>query len=138
MSQQPTVTCSRSNSEVQSGRGKAGAFSNTGKDTLIIDAFFSSPECRRRKIKCDEQRPRCGQCQKGGRNCHILDSVFKKHAFQFEQGVPDHATRANRLDVDDSAVASTNNVQANLRQNGMRTYALLNPPNSNIRSRKYR
>ncbi|KAI1260295.1 hypothetical protein F5Y18DRAFT_259597 [Xylariaceae sp. FL1019] len=25
--------------------------------------------CRRKKIKCDEQRPRCGQCRKGVREC---------------------------------------------------------------------
>ncbi|KAI0468182.1 hypothetical protein F4859DRAFT_216980 [Xylaria cf. heliscus] len=25
--------------------------------------------CRRKKIKCDEQKPGCGQCRKGGREC---------------------------------------------------------------------
>ncbi|KAL3448292.1 hypothetical protein BJX65DRAFT_295181 [Aspergillus insuetus] len=34
------------------------------------------PECRKRKIKCDEQQPSCGECVRMGRVCHILDSMF--------------------------------------------------------------
>ncbi|KAK5625075.1 hypothetical protein RRF57_000791 [Xylaria bambusicola] len=35
--------------------------------------------CRRKKIKCDEQRPRCGQCRKGVRECEGYDhsTVFR-------------------------------------------------------------
>lgn len=43
----------------------------------------SSPECRSRKIKCDEQKPECGQCLKTGRSCRILDSLFKPHSYSF-------------------------------------------------------
>ncbi|KAH8703134.1 hypothetical protein BGW36DRAFT_422708 [Talaromyces proteolyticus] len=62
------------------------------------------PECRRRKIKCDESQPRCGQCQKGGRKCRILDSVFKQHAFTVEQNGANHTTQADRPDVNDSVL----------------------------------
>ncbi|BCR89362.1 Zn(II)2Cys6 transcription factor domain-containing protein [Aspergillus chevalieri] len=41
------------------------------------------PECRRRKIKCDETRPECGQCLKSGRACHIIDGLFKQHSYTF-------------------------------------------------------
>ncbi|KAI0516884.1 hypothetical protein F5B22DRAFT_136210 [Xylaria bambusicola] len=35
--------------------------------------------CRRKKIKCDEQRPRCGQCRKGVRECEGYDhhTIFR-------------------------------------------------------------
>ncbi|KAI1274138.1 hypothetical protein F5Y07DRAFT_221525 [Xylaria sp. FL0933] len=35
--------------------------------------------CRRKKIKCDEQRPRCGQCRKGARQCEGYDqpTIFR-------------------------------------------------------------
>ncbi|KAL2816518.1 hypothetical protein BJX63DRAFT_138374 [Aspergillus granulosus] len=41
------------------------------------------PECRSRRIKCDEQRPECGQCLKSGRACRIIDSLFKPHSYSF-------------------------------------------------------
>ncbi|CEL04047.1 hypothetical protein ASPCAL05180 [Aspergillus calidoustus] len=41
------------------------------------------PECRSRKIKCDEQKPECGQCLKSGRACRIIDSIFKPHSYSF-------------------------------------------------------
>ncbi|KAL2857238.1 hypothetical protein BJY01DRAFT_136910 [Aspergillus pseudoustus] len=41
------------------------------------------PECRSRKIKCDEQRPECGQCLKSGRHCRIIDSLFKPHSYSY-------------------------------------------------------
>ncbi|KAL5042745.1 hypothetical protein BDW71DRAFT_200299 [Aspergillus fruticulosus] len=41
------------------------------------------PECRTRKIKCDEQTPQCGQCLKTGRVCRIVDSLFKPHSYTF-------------------------------------------------------
>ncbi|KAI0433154.1 hypothetical protein F5Y09DRAFT_98469 [Xylaria sp. FL1042] len=35
--------------------------------------------CRKKKIKCDEQRPRCGQCRKGARECEGYDqpTIFR-------------------------------------------------------------
>ncbi|KAL4785015.1 hypothetical protein BJX76DRAFT_325780 [Aspergillus varians] len=42
------------------------------------------PECRSRKIKCDEQKPECGQCLKTGRVCRIVDSLFKPHSYSFQ------------------------------------------------------
>ncbi|KAL4924830.1 uncharacterized protein BDV17DRAFT_203626 [Aspergillus undulatus] len=42
------------------------------------------PECRSRKIKCDEKQPKCGQCLKSGRVCSILDSIFKPHSYSFQ------------------------------------------------------
>ncbi|KAL2289547.1 hypothetical protein FJTKL_01811 [Diaporthe vaccinii] len=55
-------------------------------------------ECRRRKIKCDEQQPRCGQCRKANRNCRLQDSIFRQHElsiryndlFQGDQGDEDN------------------------------------------------
>ncbi|KAL2785528.1 hypothetical protein BJX66DRAFT_59531 [Aspergillus keveii] len=41
------------------------------------------PECRSRKIKCDELKPECGQCLKSGRACRIVDSIFKPHSYSF-------------------------------------------------------
>ncbi|OAQ87986.1 Zn 2cys6 transcription factor protein [Purpureocillium lilacinum] len=56
---------------------------------------MSSPECRSRKIKCDERKPRCGQCMRRDRVCHLQDSVFKRHAFSFEaESTP---TRSSQL-----------------------------------------
>ncbi|KAL4916445.1 hypothetical protein BDW62DRAFT_106330 [Aspergillus aurantiobrunneus] len=46
------------------------------------------PECRSRKIKCDEQRPECGQCLKTGRTCRIIDSLFKPHSYSFLTAPP--------------------------------------------------
>lgn len=40
-------------------------------------------ECRKRKIKCDEHSPTCGQCRKAGRDCPIVDSVFRLHPYTF-------------------------------------------------------
>ncbi|KAL4946585.1 hypothetical protein BDV06DRAFT_233151 [Aspergillus oleicola] len=42
------------------------------------------PECRSRKIKCDEKQPECGQCLKSGRACRIIDSIFKPHEYSFK------------------------------------------------------
>ncbi|KAJ8124480.1 hypothetical protein O1611_g9160 [Lasiodiplodia mahajangana] len=35
--------------------------------------------CRRKKVKCDEQKPRCGQCRKGVRECEGYDqpTIFR-------------------------------------------------------------
>ncbi|KAL1864378.1 hypothetical protein VTK73DRAFT_5941 [Phialemonium thermophilum] len=33
--------------------------------------------CRRRKLKCDEKRPECGQCRKSGRVCQPNEVVFR-------------------------------------------------------------
>ncbi|KAL4998967.1 hypothetical protein BDV10DRAFT_194069 [Aspergillus recurvatus] len=46
------------------------------------------PECRSRKIKCDEQTPQCGQCLKTGRVCRIVDSLFKPHSYTFLAQTP--------------------------------------------------
>lgn len=50
---------------------------------VILTNRVYSPECRRRKIKCDETRPECGQCLKSGRACHIIDGLFKQHSYTF-------------------------------------------------------
>jgi hypothetical protein len=42
-----------------------------------------SAECRKRKIKCDESHPQCGQCRRRGRPCSIIDSLFRSHHFTF-------------------------------------------------------
>ncbi|KAK2593137.1 hypothetical protein QQS21_009147 [Conoideocrella luteorostrata] len=41
-------------------------------------------ECRRQKIKCDERQPRCGQCVKRNRECHVREFVLKQHAFSLD------------------------------------------------------
>ncbi|KAL4905197.1 hypothetical protein BDW74DRAFT_153212 [Aspergillus multicolor] len=35
--------------------------------------------CRTRKLKCDEQKPVCTQCQKGGRECRPSEGVVFRH-----------------------------------------------------------
>ncbi|KAJ8126090.1 hypothetical protein O1611_g7548 [Lasiodiplodia mahajangana] len=50
-------------------------------------------ECRRRKIKCDEEQPYCSQCLKRGRTCTLQDSQFK-HVFLAQQGASHSDTAA--------------------------------------------
>ncbi|CBF80615.1 Zn(II)2Cys6 transcription factor domain-containing protein [Aspergillus nidulans FGSC A4] len=73
------------------------------------------PECRSRKIKCDEQTPQCGQCLKTGRVCRIVDSLFKPHSYTFlAQTSPEpksrdaRAVRAEDKDVDEGLTRKTN------------------------------
>ncbi|KAE9379587.1 hypothetical protein N431DRAFT_159847 [Stipitochalara longipes BDJ] len=35
--------------------------------------------CRQRKLKCDEEKPVCGQCRKGTRECQPSDGVVFRH-----------------------------------------------------------
>ncbi|KAK2871887.1 hypothetical protein FQN49_002724 [Arthroderma sp. PD_2] len=35
--------------------------------------------CRTRKLKCDEQKPQCSQCQKAGRECRLSEAVVFRH-----------------------------------------------------------
>ena len=35
--------------------------------------------CRRRKLKCDEQKPRCGQCCKANRECQLSSGIVFRH-----------------------------------------------------------
>ncbi|KAJ5092885.1 hypothetical protein N7456_008746 [Penicillium angulare] len=39
------------------------------------------PECRMRKIKCDEKKPECTQCRNKGRACGIIDGLFRPVSF---------------------------------------------------------
>lgn len=49
----------------------------------MLSASFNhilrSPECRKRRIKCDERQPRCQNCQRRNVSCHIQDALFKKY-----------------------------------------------------------
>ncbi|KAL4782659.1 hypothetical protein BJX76DRAFT_368960 [Aspergillus varians] len=40
---------------------------------------LNSLTCRTRKLKCDEQKPVCSQCQKGGRECRPSEGVVFRH-----------------------------------------------------------
>ncbi|KAL4812250.1 hypothetical protein BDW67DRAFT_170427 [Aspergillus spinulosporus] len=73
------------------------------------------PECRSRKIKCDEQTPQCAQCLKSGRVCRIIDSLFKPHSYTFlAQTSPEshsrnvHAARAGNKDADEESIQKIN------------------------------
>ncbi|KAF4895062.1 Transcription activator AMTR1 [Colletotrichum fructicola] len=59
------------------------------------------PECRRRKIKCDEQQPQCGHCRKANRNCRIQDSIFRQHelSIRFNDSVQGDQEDANNVTV---------------------------------------
>ncbi|KAJ5081794.1 hypothetical protein NUU61_010058 [Penicillium alfredii] len=46
------------------------------------------PECRARKIKCDENRPQCNRCLESGRACRIIDGLFRPHCFTFATPTP--------------------------------------------------
>ncbi|KAL4750009.1 hypothetical protein BDW72DRAFT_194252 [Aspergillus terricola var. indicus] len=72
------------------------------------------PECRSRKIKCDEQTPQCAQCLKAGRVCRIVDSLFKPHSYTFlAQTSPEsksqnvRAVRAGDKDADEKSTQKT-------------------------------
>ncbi|KAL4974236.1 hypothetical protein BDW66DRAFT_90654 [Aspergillus desertorum] len=41
--------------------------------------YLDSLTCRTRKLKCDEQKPVCTQCQKGGRECRPSEGVVFRH-----------------------------------------------------------
>ncbi|KAJ5100428.1 hypothetical protein N7456_006480 [Penicillium angulare] len=41
------------------------------------------PECRKRKIKCDEKQPECTQCVKARRSCRIIDGLFRHSSLSF-------------------------------------------------------
>ncbi|OJJ77794.1 hypothetical protein ASPBRDRAFT_37038 [Aspergillus brasiliensis CBS 101740] len=34
-------------------------------------------------MKCDEQKPECGQCLRAGRSCRIIDGLFRPHSYSF-------------------------------------------------------
>ncbi|KAJ5975106.1 hypothetical protein N7481_008813 [Penicillium waksmanii] len=51
------------------------------------------PECRERKIKCDETRPECKQCLKSGRACRIIDGLFRAHSLS----IPTKTESTSRL-----------------------------------------
>lgn len=34
-------------------------------------------------MKCDEQKPECGECLRTGRVCRIIDSLFRPHSYSF-------------------------------------------------------
>ncbi|KAL2825733.1 hypothetical protein BDW59DRAFT_69656 [Aspergillus cavernicola] len=61
------------------------------------------PECRSRKIKCDEQTPECGQCLKGGRVCRIIDSIFKPHSYSFLPAPANETTSADSRQISSPA-----------------------------------
>jgi len=44
-----------------------------------LTSFLLSQTCRQRKLKCDEQKPNCGQCAKGARDCVPSDGVIFRH-----------------------------------------------------------
>ncbi|KAL4905545.1 hypothetical protein BDW74DRAFT_177915 [Aspergillus multicolor] len=67
------------------------------------------PECRSRKIKCDEQRPECGQCLKTGRTCRIVDSLFKQHSYTFLAQSPPKSKPGALPGEEDSRWKSTGN-----------------------------
>ncbi|RDW68887.1 Zn(II)2Cys6 transcription factor [Aspergillus mulundensis] len=98
------------------------------------------PECRSRKIKCDEQRPECGQCLKAGRVCRMVDSLFKPHSYTFlAQTPPKSKTQAAPAGENVSGRESTGNtplhqqrlpVAAETEQPNARK-AARTPPNKN-------
>ncbi|KPM39004.1 hypothetical protein AK830_g7564 [Neonectria ditissima] len=49
-------------------------------------------ECRKRKIKCDELRPVCGQCSHANKNCSIDSSLFRADVRSFHNRRPSSAT----------------------------------------------
>ncbi|KAI1076029.1 hypothetical protein F5B20DRAFT_573135 [Whalleya microplaca] len=62
--------------------------------------------CRRKKIKCDEQRPSCGQCRKGVRVCEGYDRplTFKNQYptnYSYELENDDHGLRFNNKSLID-------------------------------------
>lgn len=43
-------------------------------ETLLTQAFPHSLTCRRRRLKCSEEKPTCSQCEKSDRNCHYAQN----------------------------------------------------------------
>jgi Fungal Zn(2)-Cys(6) binuclear cluster domain len=46
---------------------------------INADGFCCSLTCRARKLKCDERRPRCQNCQKAKRECRPSDGIIFRH-----------------------------------------------------------
>ncbi|KAL4789648.1 hypothetical protein BDV19DRAFT_20712 [Aspergillus venezuelensis] len=65
------------------------------------------PECRSRKIKCDEKQPECGQCLKSGRACRIIDSIFKPHEYTFKTTPVKQNASTSRNAIGDKDVPQT-------------------------------
>jgi len=54
--------------------------------------------CRRRKLKCDEQKPRCGQCRKANRECQLSSGIVFRHQQNASMNAqPDEAGPGNSL-----------------------------------------
>ena len=45
----------------------------------MADKICCSLTCRARKLKCDERRPRCQNCQKAKRECRPSDGIVFRH-----------------------------------------------------------
>lgn len=51
-----------------------------GKTSLTLTCLsILSLTCRSRKLKCDEQKPQCSQCQKARRECRPSEGVVFRH-----------------------------------------------------------
>ena len=46
---------------------------------MLTSGALNSLTCRQRKLKCDEEKPVCGQCRKGSRECQPSDGVVFRH-----------------------------------------------------------
>ncbi|KAI4235404.1 MAG: hypothetical protein LQ352_008093 [Teloschistes flavicans] len=83
--------------------------------------------CRRRKIKCDEQRPACTQCTTSNRLCpgyaHLFDlvlrdqteSVSRKAQQRRSKRQPASNTNHQRISADDRAAKSNSSLQSSGR-----------------------
>jgi hypothetical protein len=67
---------------------------NPSKDLANFLCMIHSLTCRQRKLKCDEEKPVCGQCRKGSRECQPSDGVVFRHQ--------QNASMNGRGDVEDN------------------------------------
>ncbi|KAB8228170.1 Zn(II)2Cys6 transcription factor domain-containing protein [Aspergillus alliaceus] len=74
-------------------QGNNFAFEGRLRKHIVVHVWrlIETHDCRKRKIKCDEQQPECGQCRRGGRTCHIIDSLFKPHSYSFITSPQQHS-----------------------------------------------
>lgn len=59
--------------------------------------------CRQRRVKCDEVKPKCGQCGKKNRDCQWDPQQVESRVYQSESDLPRTLlnNQAQRMDIDE-------------------------------------
>ena len=95
-------------------------------------------ECRRRKIRCDQQRPQCSQCTRVGRQCpgyrNLDDVIFRPYPGQ-AKGDDDTRSRTSQISAKGSIDSEEEQISLPIPTTGTtsanRRHAISRPPAAN-------